>query len=64
MPRLRVRPPKAERTKITAEISVELYVRMQGFLEEFGMVRNRFIGDAIEVRLKELCPKYAKETKK
>ena len=60
MSRPRLRPPKAERVKITAEVNLDLYRRWTEYLQEFGAIRNRFLVEAVERHLREVCPKYAR----
>ena len=41
------RPPPEDRVKITAELPLDLYTRLVRFTHDAGVVRNRFLADAI-----------------
>jgi len=46
--------------RITITVSADTYKRLSKFLAAYGVVRNRFMVDAIEDRLQTLCPRYAR----
>ena len=54
------RAPLSERVRMTVEIDIEQYSRLLRFLEQFGVVRNRFMIDAIDQRLAHLNPSFAR----
>ena len=56
MPRPQTRPAPQDRVKITAEIPLQLYAAMQALMERAGVVRNRFIADALEARVRKFGP--------
>lgn len=49
----RPRTRSAERVKTTIELSADVHARLSAFLYKHGLVRNRFISDAIEAHLGE-----------